>query len=387
MPNSRLLLPAILIAALFCACPFVHAQNPAAVTVRPLADAPPQTLILIDGKLVTIETMEMAPRGQQVMVWLRELEKLGWGTVMGGGAPEKTLFKTQGVTLTFIKGQSVAMVNSLAVQLPIDTYLKDGRLMVPLSFVAKSLGYGYDLALRPVASISTQPPPPPARTNSIHGKVLYNNKGVAGIRVSLVDPDYNTVKGFQATTDENGDYAFHGVPNGKYLAYVWIGLNPDYFNRVSDEVAIVDGAVGQFQPINLGRILRPVRPKLDEAAVPVNGKIVLEWTPCDGAVGYSIVITKYGTQEKVASAETARPKVEIPTKALALGVQYAADIEARDADGRLLGGTVGVGGKTWTFYIKEAAKPAETQNKPTVKVTTQPAKKPASKPIVTVEPR
>lgn len=388
MRINRVLLHAMTLAALFCACLSVHAQTPATVDIRPLTDVGPSTLVLIDGKLVEIGSMEMAPRGQQVMVWVRELEKLGWGTVLRGDSPGKTLFKTKGVTLTFIKGQSVAMVNSLAVQLPIDTYLRDGKLMVPMSFVAKSLGYGYDLAMKPVASISTLPPPPPAKTNTIQGSVLYNGKGVAGIKVSLVDPDYNTVKGFQATTDKTGDYTFEGVPDGKYLAYVWVGHNPDYFNRVSDEVTLADGKVAPIQPINLGRIIRPIRPKTDEAAVPVNGKVVLEWTPCEGAVAYSVVITKFGTQDQVASAGSPKPKVEIPAKSLTPGAQYAADIEARDSDGRLLGGTVGVGGKTWTFTVKEPAKAiAKPTAKPTVKVVPKPAKKPTSKPIVTVQPR
>lgn len=388
MHTNRVLLPAILIAALLCACASVHAQT-ATVSVRPLDDTQPDTLILIDNKLVSIENMEMAPRGQQVMVWLRELEKLGWGTVLAGDVPEKTLFKTKGVTLTFIKGQSVAMVNSLAVQLPIDAYLKDGKLMVPLSFVAKSLGYDYELEMKPVASISTQLPPPPAKTNTIRGSVLYNGKGIAGIKVSLVDPDYNTIKGFQATSDESGVFVFEGVPNGSYLAYVWIGLNPDYFNRVSDEVTVNDGATGQLQPINLGRIIRPVKPKLGEAAVPANGKVTLEWTPCSGAVTYSVVITKFGTQDKVASAESPKPRIEIAAKSLVPGVEYAADIEARDADGRLLGGTVGVGGKTWTFKVKEAANPsaAEASAKPAQKPTVEVTPKPSSKPIVTVQPR
>lgn len=390
MQTNRILLPAMILAALLCACISVHAQTSATVDIRPVTGTPPATLVLIDGKLVEIEMMEMAPRGQQIMVWLRELEKLGWGTVLIGDSPEKTVFRTKGVSLTFIKGQSIALVNSLAVQLPIDTYLKDGRLMVPLSFVAKSLGYGYDFAMMPVASVSTIPPAPPEKTNSINGTVLYNGKGAAGVKVSLVDPEYNTVKGFQATSNENGTYSFQNVPDGRYMAYVWVGLNPDYFNRVSEEVAVADGKAVPLQPINLGRIIRPIRPAQGETAVPANGKVVLEWTPCHGAVSYSVVITRFGTQDKVASAESPKSKVEIPAKSLTIGTEYAADIEARDSDGRLLGGTVGVGGKTWTFTIKaaEAAPSAPAAAKPVAKPTvTVVPKKPASKPVVTVQPR
>lgn len=366
-----------MLAALCLTAGLLHAQTAPTVEVR--AIAPPGVLLLIDGKMVEVEAMEMAVRGQQVMIWLRELEKLGWGTVMPGDAPGKTVFKSKGVALTFIKGQSIAMVNSLPVQLPIDTYLRDGRLMVPLSFVAKSLGYSFELSMKPVAAVSTQPPPAPAQANSLRGQVLYNGKGVAGIRLALVDPNYNTVRGFQATSDANGMYVFGGVPDGRFMAYVWVGHNPDYFNRVSDEAVLSGGKAIEVPAINLGRILRPVRPKLDEAVTPANGKLTLEWTPCEGAAGYSVVVTEFGKQQKVASTASPKSRVEIPTKQLAPGVKYAIDVEARDADGRLLGGTVGVGGKTWTFTIRPGVSAAP---KPVVTV----APKPASKPIVTVKP-
>ena len=221
----------------------LHAQTPATVEVR--AIAPPSALLLIDGKMVEIETMEMAVRGQQVMIWLRELEKLGWGTVMAGDSPGKTVFRSKGVALDLHQRPERGDGELTTGAAPIDTYLRDGKLMVPLSFVAKSLGYGFELSMKPVASISTQPPPPPVQANSLRGQVLYNGKGVAGIKLALVDPDYNTVKGFQATSDANGEYVFDGVPDGRYMAYVWVGHNPDYFNRVSDEAALSDGRLVQ----------------------------------------------------------------------------------------------------------------------------------------------
>lgn len=335
---------------LLCLSAVTYAQAPATVEVRPIDQSATGALMLIDGKLAATEGIEMAARGQQIMVWIRELEKIGWGTVQRGASPEKTVLKTKSVTLTFSKNQSVAMVNSLTVQLPIETYLKDGRLMVPLSFVAKSLGYSYDLAMRPVVTISTTPPPPVAKANGIRGQVLYHNKGVGGIRVALVDPDYNTVKGFQSTTGPNGDYAFDSVPDGKYLAYVWVGHNPNYFNRVSEETELSDGKIAQLKPINLGRIIHPVRPKEDQA-IPAAAKIVFEWTPCEGAGAYKLVVSKQGSQEELISLTTTKPKAEVVTKRLLPGNTYVADIEARDADGRFLGGTIGAGGKIWTFSI------------------------------------
>lgn len=332
-----------------------YAETPATVEIRPLDQNLSSALILIDGKLAEIGNIETAGRGQQVMVWLRELEKLGWGTVQSGPTPDKSVFKTKTVALTFSKGQSVALVNSLAVQLPIETYLKDGKLMVPLSFVAKSLGYSFDLANRPVATIITSPPTDSAKKNGIRGQILYNGKAVAGIKVSLVDPDYNTVKGFQSITDTEGNYAFDSVPDGKYLAYVWVGHNPNYFNRVSEEIGLSDGKIARLAPINLGKIVQPIRPKADQT-VPASNKIVFEWTPCEGAAIYNLSVTKLGSQEKIISLETAKSKAEVVTKKLLPGTIYVADIEARDPDGRFLGGTVGSGGKMWTFSVKAGSR-------------------------------
>ena len=386
MLNIHRVIPAAVLLLALSVCTF--AQTAAKVEVKSVE--PPSALLLIDGKLAEIGTMEIA-RGQQVMVWIREFERLGWGTVQAGNSPEKTVLKAKNITLTFSKGQSIALVNSLAVQLPIDTYLRDGKLMVPLSFVAKSLGYSFELANRPVATVTTIPPPAPPKTNEIRGQVLYNGQGVSGIKVALVDPDYNTIKGYQAISDDNGEYAFDSVPNGKYLAYVWVGHNPDYFNRVSEEVEITDGKTAHLNPIDLGRIIRPIRPKVGEAAAGT-GKIVFEWTPCSGATVYTLVVTKQVAEDESAlataaageqkspapliSLTTKQPKAEVVTKKLSPGVTYVADIEARGADGRFLGGTVGSGGKIWTFSIARSEKAAVT-TKPT-------SSKPAAKPFVKV---
>lgn len=330
-----------------------YAQTASPVEVRPLDSTSQSALLLIDGKLAEISNIEVTPRGQQVMVWLREFEKLGWGTVVAGDSPEKMALKTKSLTLTFSKGQDVALVNSLSVKLPIDCYLRDGKLMVPLSFVAKSLGYSFELTTRPVVSILTSPPPTPLANNTIRGQLLYNDKGVAGVKVVLTDTDYNTIKGFMAVTDSGGNYVFDSVPDGRYLAYVWVGHNPDFFNRVSEEIEVKGGSTAVAKPISLGRIVHPISPKVDEVVSAPGGRIVFEWTPCPSATTYALVVTQVGTKEPLISLETPKPRVEVVTKRLTPGVTYVADIEARDSDGRFLGGTVGAGGKMWTFKISQ----------------------------------
>jgi hypothetical protein len=315
----RLLVGTLLCAAMLSLTAASYAQTTSTVEVRPIDSGPESALLLIDGKLAEISNIEVTSRGQQVMVWLREFEKLGWGTVVAGDSPEKMALKTKALTLTFSKGQDVALVNSLSVKLP-------------------------------VVSIVTSPP---ARNNTIRGQLLYNDKGIGGIRVVLVDPDYNTVKGFSAVTDSNGNYMFDSVPDGKYLAYVWVGHNPDFFNRVSEELTLSGGATVVAKPISLGRIVQPVKPKVDEVVSTPGGKIVFEWTPCPGATSYGLAVAQVGAKEPLISLETPKPRAEVVTKKLVPSVTYVADIEARDPNGRFLGGTVGAGGKMWTFSIRE----------------------------------
>lgn len=337
-----------------CVPACLTAQTPATVEVRPLDSTASGPLLLIDGKLATVDSIEMAVRGQQVMIWIRELEKLGWGVVEPGNAPEKTIFKSGSITLTFTKNSDAAMVNSLNVQLPIETYLRGGRLMVPLSFVSKSLGYSYDMSQRPVANVQTTVAPAPVKANELKGRALYRGKGVEGIKVSLVDPEYNTIKGFLATTDSDGNYAFDSLPDGKYLAYVWVGHNADYFNRVSEQADLSGGKAIELKPIILGKIVHPIRPK-EEQTIAAASKYIFEWTPCEGAASYKLVITRQGGQEELVSVTTSQTKAEVVSAKLTAGHTYAADIEARDSEGRFLGGTVGAGGTLWTFTI--AAKP------------------------------
>ncbi len=322
------------------------------VEVDPSIPTPASALMLIDGKLAEIGNIEVTTRGQQVMVWLREFEKLGWGTVQAGDSPEKMAPQDQDPHAHVLQGPE-RRAGQLAVGAAAYRQLsQDGKLMVPLSFVAKSLGYSFELTTRPVVSIVTSPPPAPATSNTIRGQLLYNEKGISGIRVVLVDPDYNTVKGFMSITDSNGNYVFGSVPDGKYLVYVWVGHNPDYFNRVSEELEVKGGAAVTAKPISLGRIVRPVSPKADEIVSTPGGKIVFEWSPCPGATSYGLVVSQVGTDEPLISLETSRPKAEVVTKKLTPGVTYVADIEARDPNGRFLGGTVGAGGRLWTFAVK-----------------------------------
>jgi len=340
---------ACVLAALIAPLSAALGQAEPSVTVRPADSPAPGVLLIVDGKLVELESAQIQ-RGMQVMVWLRDLEKLGWGTVEAS-SPDRVTFKGKGVTLSFTKGQGVAMVNSLAVQLPINVYLRDGRLMVPLSFVAKALGFDYKCQERPVATIVTEPPKTPARAvNTLQGTVTYNGHGVDGVIVRAVDPEFTVVKNAVARTDANGDYKIEGLPDGKYMAYVYIGDNPAYFNRASEVVEVRGGGVFQVPDIALGRVIVPARPKPGSEIRPAQkGTVDFSWTACEGAAVYKLTIKKRGSDKPIYEVSTPRPSADVPAGLFARGTTYEAEVKAQNENGDFLGGTAGPGGKLWTF--------------------------------------
>jgi len=326
----------------------VMAQGRASVTISPVDNNPPSNVVLIiDGKVVEAESLQFL-RGQQVMVWLRDLESLGWGKAISGSAGE-FIFKGNGVSLSFIKGEGVAKVNSLAVKLPVDTYVRDGKLMVPLAFVAKALGYNCEVAYKPVVSIITNSSPViTASTNSVDGRVVYAGKGVSGIAVRLVDKDFSVLA--DAVTEKDGSYRFENVPDGEYAVFVYTKDNPAYFNRVSKAVILTGGNIAHIEPISLGRILTSVSPKPGERVRPVDGKIFLQWAKCDAAVLYKVTIGKSGEQPLI-EISTKEPKAHIPSDKLKRGTVYEAQVSAFDESGDYVGGTAGTGGEPWSFVF------------------------------------
>lgn len=321
----------------------VRPASPSA-EVRPAADTSSDVVLLIDGRHIEAAMVETL-RGGQVMVWLRELEKLGWGAIEADPSGE-VRFLGKSVTLVFTKGQGVAKVNSLAVRLPVDTYTKDGKLMVPLSFVAKALGFEYEAAPKTVVTIK---PHHPAGMNSIVGRVLYNGKGVEGATVRLVDPDFAVVKNISAKTDAKGDYTLSPVPDGKFMAYVYTGDNPAYFNRASKVLDVGGGKQAQAEPLSLGRILAPLQPKPGSDVSLAKPQIEFKWAECPGAASYSFHIGLVGKLVPDIDAKSQGPSVSIASTRLEPGLSYYAEVTALNASGEFMGGTALPGGKQWTF--------------------------------------
>jgi hypothetical protein len=327
----------------------VTAQYRPSVTVKPADESASAVLLMIDGKIIDVDSLQVQ-RGQQVMIWIRDLEKLGWGTVESIDS-DRVLFKSKSVTLTFVRNKGVAMVNSLAVRLPIDTYTRNGKFFVPLSFVAKALGYRYDFALRLVASVDTTTPADAEKNrNTLRGKVTYGGVGVAGVVVRVVDRNFVVVGGASAKTDETGQYVISGLPDGEYMVYVYTGDNPAFFNRASKLVKVSGGETHSVDPISLGRIVTPLTPTIGDERVSLkNDSIIFKWKPIDKAVKYKIIILEPSSGKQIYSTESTKPEVCVTASKFRPGTAYEAQVTALDANGEFLGGTAGLGGKPWRF--------------------------------------
>lgn len=325
----------------------LFAQGQASVTIKP-ADAPASdVLLIVNGKLVEAEQIEMQ-RGTQVMVWVREIERLGWAKIEPG-RPDQVSLKNNNVSLTFTKGQGIALVNSLAVKLPIDIYMKDNRMMVPLSFVAKAFGYDTDISNKTVVNITTTIIEE-ITTNRISGKVLYNGKGVKGVTIRAVDTSFTVINDASAITDANGYYQIKNLPDGKFMAYAYTGDNPQYFNRASNIVALNNGQSVEVEALPLGRILTPKSPASGSKNISLSKKHVdFSWSPCEGAASYELVLKVAGAKNAVTTLKTAKAEAKLSSSALKSGIKYEIQVSALNAGGEYLGGTAGAGGTPWTF--------------------------------------
>lgn len=113
------------------------------------------TTILVNGQKAEISSVEVKDNNT-VFIPLRELEKMGIGTISQGpeGAVE---FNTPKMNLLFYKNSDSVRMNSLSLKLPMSTYLSQGKFMVPLAFITKSLGGEYSQAEELIVNITNMP--------------------------------------------------------------------------------------------------------------------------------------------------------------------------------------------------------------------------------------
>ncbi|MDO8586123.1 MAG: stalk domain-containing protein [Armatimonadota bacterium] len=347
-------------------------------------------VVLVDGRLVTLATV--SARDGQTLVWIRDLEKLGWGRVEPRRDGSMVL-RSGAIAIRFTNGSARTMINKLAVDAPAPPKIVAGKFMVPLQFVCNSLGYSFGLTARPVANITTasvarpaaQPTPsqqtvyrppryqphqskpanryrpdatilqsqrPQGGNNRITGRVTFAGAPTGGVRLRLINPKGALMPADKsASTDNEGRYSFAGLPDGEYRVYAYVGDNPDYFNRASNVISLSNGSEGKPADVALGRVLHPLNPPVGGKVTPVDGKAEFTCSTCQSAAKYSFSIVESSSKTNMTSAASTEPLINMDISSLQPGREYEWRVTAVDDKGEFVGGNPGAGMPAWTFSL------------------------------------
>jgi TolA-binding protein len=338
---------------------------------------------VVDGRPIALTCV--ADNGQ-TLVWIQDLEAMGWGKVAKSG--NSVALQGDAITLTFKAGSPTVMVNQLTVTAQIAAKVVGGKFMVPLQFVCKTLGYSCGTAVEPVTRISSVQARPAAhpRTasnvsgagaepsspsiaapkythisipgaggrNRIVGRVTFGGKPLASIKLKLVKPDGGLLTPDRtATTADDGQFAFNDVPEGQYRVYAYVGDNPEYFNRASPPVSLYKGVEATVSDISLGKILHPVSPTVGDAVAPVYGKAGFSCTTCQPAKEYHFTVTEVSSDKPVVSGSSDKPSITLDVSSLEFGHKYLWRVTATDSNRDFIGGSPGNGSTPWIFTVTQ----------------------------------
>jgi hypothetical protein len=334
--------------------------------------------LAVNGKQVELAAPPVW-QGDVLLIWVRDLQTAGLGQVSWDGEHNQAILTTPNRQLIFAVGDRMVTIrtgsgadaNEIHGAMPCAPRLDQGRMMVPLAYVCKLLGAGYEEPSRVVASVtlpSGQAGPASATsagTGTITGKVFLAATPVPGIIASLVSEGFSMIPGQKATSAKDGNYLFTGVPAGSYHVYIYVGDNPAYFNRFTPLLTVAGDTV-QAPDIHLGAVMQPLAPKIGEA-LPLCD-VRLSWPACPAATSYTVVATDLQTGEQIFSAQLPAPpsnpppteiETTLPQAKLQPGHSYRWSVQALDDTGKFVGGTPGCGSPPWTFSVTEALPPAQ----------------------------
>jgi hypothetical protein len=302
---------------------------------------------------------EVAPIAvdDETLVWIRDLARIGLGTVRWQGATKSAVITRSGITveLPAAGGKAaiwIAQEKPTRRTLPHPPRLVNGKLMVPLRFICSALGVSVTLEeLRAQgAALSSRDHPDPQASGAIKGMVCFAGHPAPGIVLRLVhDVDSTFLLDRRAVSGADGCYLFPGVSPGEYRVYCFAGDNPGFFNRETAAVAVGKTRV-TAATIALGRALGPVMPQPGER-VPLADQITLEWTACPEAVSYELSVVDRESGEEVVMRTLQHPQTTIPGRTFTLGRHYEWRVLALGAQRGFLGSTPGAGGVPWTFVV------------------------------------
>ncbi|MGD0113048.1 MAG: hypothetical protein ABSD48_14400 [Armatimonadota bacterium] len=326
--------------------------------------SPAKPSIIVNGRGTGVKAAQVAPDGQ-VMVWVRDLERMGLAKAGWDGRSRSAVLVGPGVRIAFQPASSTARVTLTSSAgrptearepLTHPAVQSGGRLIVPLSFACKKLGVTIERRSRSIVNLIQAKRPPtrkggePEAAGVVMGKVLFGGRPLPGVVLRLVrDADSTFLPDRQARTDAAGRYRFADIPPGRYRVYAYVGDNPDYFNRETATLTVT--SAGMVAPtVSMGRVLRSVRP-LPGARTPYAERLSFEWTPCPGAASYEFSAVDPETGEEVAFKAAQAPRVSIAGNAFSLGRRYHWRVVALTQGGDFLGATPGMGAAPWSFVV------------------------------------
>ena len=356
------------------------------------ASTPRSRVAVVDGRPVTLTC---AIYNGQTLIWIRDCETLGWGKVESRSDGSVALLGS-GITVTFKAGSPNVMVNQLAVMAPIAAKVVGGKLMAPFDFVCKTFGCSYGTAVEPVTRISTglaatatrQPasrgaqqansrpssrsvPPPtyrpiqtfdsetplPRSGNRIVGRVTFAGKPLPDIDLKLGKPNGSSIElltpAKRAGTDENGQFAFDDLPEGKYIVLAWVGDNPEYSNQASPPVSLYKGVEATVSDINMRKMLHPVSPGVGDTVTPAGGRVEFKCTACPPAKDYNFSVTDSSSSTSLVSGSSDKPAIILDVSLLDPGHKYVWRVTAVDENGDSLGMSPGAGSTPWGFFLAQ----------------------------------
>ncbi|MBQ7256642.1 MAG: hypothetical protein IJS60_02995 [Abditibacteriota bacterium] len=337
--------------------------------------------ILINGEKSTFNKIDIKDN-DVVFVSLRDLEQIGLGTIKqsGDGGIE---FSTSKMNLLFYKDSDSVKMNSLSLKLPMSTYLEDGKLMVPLSFVVKSLGAEYDqetdliihidnlsipkktelkaptleqpTSNSPVTEGVSTPAEPEKVVTDYQAPSLDGNwfQGIVmayGKRLNLIDVDlYNSNnKLVQTTKSTEGAFAFKGLDDGKYYIKIDHAKNPSFKTFTTAPFNVKDMEGNKIKkPLNIYRAIKSNGCKPNE----VKGQkcYMFTWNEVPNVANYKVIVSSSNPKAKVAKYDKKVEKINIPISDISKGQTYGVSVIAYDKYGNKIGESVDSG---WTFESK-----------------------------------
>jgi hypothetical protein len=330
-----------------------------------LAATQEQPLTLINGRPVALHLPPLVRDGH-LLLWARDLERLGLVTARWDPAQRVAVLATSDVTIHLPVGRPRALLTRTSASgeitrdaktMPYPAILVSGRLMVPLEFVCQELGLAAQVATRlvidlrlPEASLSTQDHPTPGAVGAIAGTVLFGDRPLPHVVLRLVRAEDNAfLPERRAVAGPDGAYHFPQVPPGQYRVYAYVGDNPDYFNRATDPLDVTDSHLS-VPPISMGRIIAPVAPQ-PGTRVSFAERLTFAWTSCPGAATYELSAVDPATQEEVVFETSQHPQAQVPGAAFTPGREYHWRILALTDRGEVVGATPSAGADPWSFVV------------------------------------